>query len=107
MQQNPLGKASRKLHKSARDRVNKTIRAMLGRPNQKGKPNFCWSDRTQQWCCTGSSVPIRTRPGKENPRAENGNRLHVLDGVPADLALVSALPKVHHRLQEDVPGPIH
>jgi len=40
MQHHPLGKASRKLHNSARDRANKPISAMLGRPNQKDKPNF-------------------------------------------------------------------
>jgi hypothetical protein len=39
MQHQPLGKASKKLHKSAMDRVNKPIAAMLGGTNQKGKPN--------------------------------------------------------------------
>jgi hypothetical protein len=47
MQHHPLGKASKKLHKSARDRVNRAISAMLGGPNQKGNPNFCWSHHTQ------------------------------------------------------------
>jgi hypothetical protein len=37
MQHHPLGKASRTLHKSARDRVNKAIGAMLDGPNQKDK----------------------------------------------------------------------
>jgi hypothetical protein len=39
MQHHPLGKASRKLLKSARDRVNKPIGAMLPGPNQEGKAN--------------------------------------------------------------------
>jgi hypothetical protein len=39
MQHHPLGKASRKLHKSARDRLNIAIGAILEWPNQEGKPN--------------------------------------------------------------------
>ena len=46
-QHHPLGKASEKLHKSARDRVNKPIGAMQARSNPKGKPNHCWSHQTQ------------------------------------------------------------
>ena len=45
MQHHPLGKASRKLHKSARDRANRVIGAMLNWPNQKGKPTFRWQTR--------------------------------------------------------------
>ena len=45
MQHHPLGKASRKLHKSARDRVNKAIGAMLDGPNQKGKSKSYWTIR--------------------------------------------------------------
>jgi hypothetical protein len=39
MQHHPLGKASRKLHTTASDRVNKAIGAMLDGPNQKDKPS--------------------------------------------------------------------
>jgi hypothetical protein len=39
IQHHPLGKASRKLHTSARDRAKKAIGAMLNGPNQKDKPS--------------------------------------------------------------------
>lgn len=42
-QQNPVGKTSRMLDKSARDRLNGLILEMLNRPARKRKPSIGWA----------------------------------------------------------------
>jgi hypothetical protein len=49
MQHHPLGKASRKLHKNARDRAIQAIAGMIDRPIRKDKAKFRWSHQTEQW----------------------------------------------------------
>jgi hypothetical protein len=81
MQHHPLGKASRKLHKSARDRANRVIGAMLNWPNQKGKPT-----------CAGLGGHLEARTENELFPARVGESADANDSSLLNLACVVRIP---------------